>query len=306
MKTVVSVDGKVLRPDEPAIPVMDHGFLFGDSVYEALWWHRGVGIQEDDHLARLEESARLLYMDLQVSREDLSAAIRRTVEAAGVTEREDAYVRIVVTRGVGPMGLDFSRVPRRSVVVIVAQAERPSPEVFERGLSIAVVGRRRNSARALDPAAKTGNYLNNLLALAEAKRAGADDALMLNDSGEVTEASTSNVYVVADGVVRTPPLAAGILRGTTRTRILDLCRRHGIAAREESLAAEDLARAEEVFLSSSVRGVIPVTRVDGRPVGKGVPGPLTRRVHRLFEDAADAEAAARGSEVRAGAERHPA
>jgi branched-chain amino acid aminotransferase len=291
VETRVFVDGRITPPAEAVVPVFDHGFLFGDSVYEVLWWHRGRPIQEREHLARLEESATRVYMDLQFSREEIGRAVRRTVEATGAGPGDDANIRIVVTRGVGPLGLDFSRVPRRTLIVVASPAERPTEEQFERGLSAAVVDRRRNLRTALDPRAKTGNYLNNVLALHEARRAGADDAIMLNDRGEVTEATTANLYAVRGGAISTPPLEAGILKGTTRDRILALARREGIEARERSLSLEDLRSSDEAFLSSSVRGVVAIVRLDGRAVGAGSPGPVTRRIRRLFEEAADAEAA---------------
>jgi branched-chain amino acid aminotransferase len=305
VQITISVDGVVQPPERACVPVLDHGFLFGDSVYEVLWWHRGAPIQADEHLERLEASAARLYLDLQHTREDLLAAVRATVAAAGVGPEEDALVRLVVTRGVGPLGLDFRDVPRRTLVVVVAPAARPSPEAFERGLSVVVVARRRMSPRALDPRAKTGNYLNNVLALHEAKLTGADDALLLNDAGDVAEATTSNVYLVAGGTLSTPEVATGILEGTTRRRLLALCAEEGVPACERRVRLEDLAAADEVLLSSSVRGVLPVTRVDGRPVGDGRPGPVTRRLHARFEAAADAEAAhARAAEPPAARTRH--
>lgn len=291
VRTTVNVNGAILDAERAVVPVLDHGFLFGDSVYEVLWWHRGVLIQAADHWERLEASARRVYMDLQHDRAGLEAAVRATVGAAGLAPGEDAWVRVIVTRGVGALALDPAPVPRRGLVVIVAPAHRPTPETFERGVHLSVVERRRNSPRALDPRVKTGNYLNNVLALAEAKQGGADDALMLNERGEVAEATTSNVYVVRDGALLTPEIAAGILEGTSRRRLLGLCRDAGIPAREGRVTPDDLARAQELFLSSSVRGVMPVTRLDGRPVGDGRPGPVTRRLRDLFEAAADAEAA---------------
>ena len=291
VRMLVSVDGRIQPAAEASVPVLDHGFLFGDSVYEVMWWHRGTPIQESEHLERLEASAARLYMDLQHGPDDLRRAVRAVVEAAEVGPDDEALVRLVVTRGVGPLGLDFREVPRRSVIVLVAPAHRPTPEAFRRGLSVALVARRRTSARALDPRAKTGNYLNNVLALHEGHRAGADDALLLNEEGDVTEATTSNVYLVTRGLLVTPCLEAGILEGTTRRRVLALCRDAGIPASEERVPAAALSAADEVLLSSSVRGVLPVTRIDRRPVGDGTPGPVTQRIHALFEAAADAEAA---------------
>jgi branched-chain amino acid aminotransferase len=299
--TRVFVDGRLSPPGEASVPVMDHGFLFGDSVYEVLWWHRGALIQEDEHLERLAESARRLYFSHLPPRERLLSAVAETVAAAGAGPEDDAYVRLIVTRGVGPLGLDFTKVPEPSVIVIVAPAKRPGPEAFEKGLGVALVERRRNSPFALDPRAKTGNYLNNVLALHEARLAGADDALMLNERGEVTEATTANVYVVRDGRLATPPLEAGILKGTTRTRVLALAAAHGLPAAEHPLAPDDVRKADEVFVSSSVRGILPVVRVDGAPVGDGTPGPWTRRIHAWFEAAADAEAGRRARGVRADA-----
>ncbi|MFV1960099.1 MAG: aminotransferase class IV, partial [Planctomycetota bacterium] len=162
METRIYVDGRITPPEEAVVPVLDRGFLLGDSVYEVLWWHRGILVQEREHLERLEESGRRLYLDLQASREELGGAVRRTVESAGVRSDEDAYVRLIVTRGRAPLGLDVTQATRRSMVVIVAPARRPDRETWERGLRVAVVARRRNPTVALDPGAKTGNYLNNV------------------------------------------------------------------------------------------------------------------------------------------------
>jgi branched-chain amino acid aminotransferase len=292
MKTCIYVDGRITPPEEAVIPVLDHGFLLGDSVYEVFWWHRGVLVQEREHMERLAESGRRLYMDLQHPADDLVRAIQETMEAAEVGADEDAYVRLIVTRGAGPLGLDIRRVEKRSVVVVVAPAGRPDETVWEKGLTVAIVERQRNPRMALDPGAKTGNYLNNVLALYEAKLAGADDAFMLNERGEVTEATTANVFLVVGGILVTPPLEAGILKGTTRTRILDLSRAHGVRAEQRRVGREDLEAADEVLVSSSVKGIIPVVRIDGKTVGDGRPGPVTRRLRALFEAAADAEAAA--------------
>lgn len=286
MKTRIYVDGRITAPEAAVISVTDHGFLFGDSVYEVFWWRRGVLIQEQDHFDRLQASADRLYMDLQFTHQEMKAAIAETLAAAGATEEEDAYVRLVVTRGAGPVGLGFAAVPKRTLVVVIKDARRPDAETFERGLSVALVNRRRNSSKALDPRAKTGNYLNNALALHEARLAGSDDALMLNEAGNITEATTANVYLVKDGRLATPHLEAGILEGTTRRRILALARAHDLPTAEEVVTPAAVRAADEVFVSSSVRGILPVVAVDGTPVGDGRPGDWTRRIHTWFEAAA--------------------
>lgn len=289
METRIYVDGRITPPEEARISVLDHGFLFGDSVYEVFWWHRGALIQEDDHLARLERSAERLYMDVQFSRAELVEAVRQTAAAAGAGPEDDAYVRLVVTRGTGPLGLDFTRVPKRSLIIVVAPANRPSDADARRGLAMALVDRTRMPRKALDPSAKTGNYLNNVLALHEARLAGADDAIMLNEHGQIAEATTANVYIIRDGGLVTPPLGAGILAGTTRMRILELCRELGIAAEERALLPEDVRSADEVFTSSSVRGIQAVCSIDGVRIGAGAMGPVTARIRERFEAAARAE-----------------
>lgn len=291
MKTCVYVNGLITNPEAAVVPALDRGFLYGDSVYEVFWWHRGVLIQEREHMERLADSARRIYMELQPTHAKLVQAIEETMRAAGAGPDTDAYVRLVVTRGVGALGLAFDAEVTQSVIVVVAPANRPSPAQVERGLSAAFVERRRTSKLALDPGAKTGNYMNNLLALKEAKLAGADDGLMLNAKGEVTEATTANLYLLREGVVTTPPVEAGILMGTTRARILALCASAEIPASESRVTPADVLAADEVFLSSSVRGILPITAIDGQPVGTGALGPVTRRIRELFEAAAAEEAA---------------
>ena len=288
----VYVDGRITTPEKARLPVLDRGFLYGDSVYEVFWWHRGALIQAEEHFERLRESARRLYMPLPMPTADLEDAIAETCAAAGAGEQDDANVRLVITRGEGPMGLRLLDDPACRVIVVVSPAARPSEAQFEAGLRMALVSRLRISRRALDPGAKTGNYLNNVLALHEARLADADDAIMLNAAGEVTEATTSNVYIVSDDRLLTPPLDAGILKGTSRTRLLRMAPRDGLPAEERTLMPSDLITADEVLVSSSVRGVMPVTAVDGKPIGAGTPGPWTRKLKAHFDRLAHEEARA--------------
>ncbi|MGE0190966.1 MAG: aminotransferase class IV [Planctomycetota bacterium] len=289
MEACVSVNGVVTRPEDARVPALDRGFLYGDSVYEVLWWHRGAPIQLEEHLERLERSAERMYLDLGAPRAHWRDAIAQAVAASGATSEDDAYVRLVVTRGVGALGLALDPAPRPTVVVVVAPARRPAPG---HAMALAVVERERVGRRALDPAAKTGNYMNNALALHEAKLHGADDAILLNAEGFVTEASTANVYLVERGALVTPALDAGLLEGTTRRRLLGLARELGIEVHETAVRPERLRGADEVFVSSSVRGVVPASRVDQRTFAAPLPGPVTARLREAFERRADEEAAA--------------
>ena len=274
MRTVVSVNGRVTPPESAVVPALDRGFLYGDSVYEVLWWHRGTPIQAAEHLSRLRESARRIYMDVRESDAALHRAIDGAIAAAGVLPAEDAYVRLVVTRGEGPLGLPFD--PARlaqNVVVIVAPVHRPTAAEWAQGVRVALVDRLRVSVKALDPGAKTGNYMNNLLALHEARARGADDAVLLNDQGEVTEGTTSNVYVVRGG--RLPPAARRRdLKGPTRTRVALRARRRPRRGRRSSPRGPRAAAG----LPPPSAGW-SVTRIDDPP-WPGVPGPVTTRVTR--------------------------
>jgi branched-chain amino acid aminotransferase len=212
--------------------------------------------------------------------DELDAAIADTLAAAGNPE---SYLRIIVTRGGGPITLDIREPERPSLVLIAAPLVLPPAELYSRGASLAIVGVERTSRRAVDPAVKSGNYLNNIMALAEAKRAGAYEAIMCNPDGRVAEGSTSNLFVVRGGRVTTPPLATGILSGITRMRLLDLARAAGVTASEGELRPDDVRGADEVFITSSIRGVMPVHQVDDGTIGDGTPGPVTRRLMELYE-----------------------
>jgi branched-chain amino acid aminotransferase len=289
MEPRISVNGRITAPEEAVVPVLDRGFLYGDSVYEVLWWHRGAPIQLDEHLDRLERSAGRLYLTLGHDRAALVRAMLDAVAASGATATDEVYVRLIVTRGAGALGLAVDPAARPNVVVLVAAARRPDPA---QTLALVVAERERTGRRALDPSAKTGNYMNNALALHEARAVGADDALLLNAAGLVTEATTANVYGVKAGALFTPAPEAGLLVGTTRRRVLTLASELGIPAVERDVLPDDLRGADEIFLSSSVRGLVPVRALDGRPLGLPAPGPVTRRLRAAFEQRADEEAAA--------------
>jgi branched-chain amino acid aminotransferase len=281
MGTLVSIDGASVEPEAAVISVFDRGFLYGDSVYEVIRTYRGVPFELEAHLLRLLGSAERIGMRLPVSLhtigEEASAAHRGSGNA-------DSYLRIIVTRGAGPIGLDPGLAEHPTRIVIAKPLEAPPPEVYAQGATIALTSVRRNLREAIDPRAKTGNYLNSVLAIGEAKRRGAFEAVMLDHRDLVTEGSSSNVFVVVGGALLTPPLEAGILEGVTRTVVMKVALAAGIPVLEVPLTERALVSAHEVFITSSIREIVPIVRVDDRVIGDGRPGPTTARVRALFAD----------------------
>jgi branched-chain amino acid aminotransferase len=282
MTTLVDIDGVTTAPERARIPVLDRGFLYGDSVYEVLRTYEGALFALEAHLGRLQCSAGRLAIELP-GRERLAAELRRVVRAAGNAE---SYCRVIVTRGSGPLTLDPTTAIRPLRVIVVKEYE-PFPDwTYERGVRVMVPSVRRTSPGSLDPAIKSGNYLNSVMALGEARRAGFFDALLLDGSGRVTEATSSNVFAWKDGQLVTPPLEVGILSGVTRGLLLELVRSLGIPCEERQLPLDDLLAADEVLLTSTLREVQPVVAVDGHPIADGTPGPMARRLRREFHERA--------------------
>jgi branched-chain amino acid aminotransferase len=279
--TVVIIDGEVQEPGQSRISVFDHGFLFGDSVYEVVRTRGGEPFMLQPHVDRLRKSAAEIYMDLPFSDADLE---REFLRAIGLVGSPEAYVRIIVTRGEGELELHPASCVRPTMVLIARPLVPPPEHLYLEGVHLAIVPRRRTDPRSLNPAAKTGNYLNNVLAIIEARRRGADDAIMLNAEGHLTEGTTANVFLVRSGVVRTPSLESGILEGITRGLVIRLLAEEGLPLEEGHLSAEDLRGADEAFITSTTRDVMPVTEVDGAPIGDGAPGPITRRITARYLD----------------------
>lgn len=287
MGTLLNVEGRLVPPEQAFVPVLDRGFLYGDSVYEVVRTYAGRVFELGRHLRRMETSASRIGLVLP-PRERIESELFRTIEAAGNAE---SYARIIVTRGEGRFGLaPHLAEGLNRLVYLVRPLEPPAPEQYDRGLEMAVTRIRRNPPQALDPALKTGNYLNSVLALGESHAAGADDALMLDIHGQVTEASTSNVFFVERGAVVTAPLALGMLDGVTRALVIDVARGEGFQVREEPRGIEALAAADEAFVTSSLREVMAATSLvlldgekpDRRVIAGGKPGPITRRLHAAF------------------------
>jgi branched-chain amino acid aminotransferase len=276
----VHVGGKVCLPEEAKVSVFDRGFLYGDSVYETIGTAHGKLFAASDHLDRLERSATRIGLRVP-PRVDIERAIAETIAAAGNPE---SRVRVMLTRGVGKLDLDPASVDDTQLVVIAFPLGAPTAEMYEKGVAVAIVSITRNSPSAIDPAVKSGNYLNNVLALGEARRRhGAYEAILCGNDGSIAEGSTSNVFIVVGGEVRTPPLEVGILDGITRSKVLELCRKNGVRLVETRISPDELRAAEEAFITSATRGVLPVTRIDDKPVASGTPGPTTRKLMALYE-----------------------
>jgi branched-chain amino acid aminotransferase len=292
MPSLVNIDGVLLPPAEARVSVFDRGFLYGDSVYEVVRTYGGSPFELDAHLRRLDHSAERIGLGLAWDGRRTAAEIARTLAAARGEDPSDPdpapwnlgerYVRIVMTRGAGEIGLDPALAVDPKAILIVRPLHGPPLAAYSGGVKACVVAVEHVSPRAVDPTAKTGNYLSHVLAVREARAAGAHEAFMLDRDGFVTEGTTSNVFIVSGGRLATPPLAAGILEGVTRGLVLGLAREAGLSAREEPLRPADLEAAGEVFITSTVREVLPVTRLGDRTVGSGRPGPVTARLHAAF------------------------
>lgn len=287
-RRTANVDGTVTLLEAARIPILDRGFLYGDSVYEVFRTYDGIPLFYEEHMARLEHSAERVHMRISQTRDELTDEIRRTIDATGAERGQDVYVRYHITRGAGPVDLLPDPALRTSYVIMVKEVPTWKPHFYSEGVRLAVPPTLRNPSESLDPNIKGGNYMNNILALSEAVAAGADDCLMLNRAGLVTEASNSNVFFVLDGRLVTPSQEAGNLRGITKAAIHQACAEAKVPCQETSIRADDLARATECFITSATREVMPVRSLrlaDGTqleyPLGGGE---LTRQVAQLYRD----------------------
>lgn len=292
MAVKVFIDGAVCDPEAAMVPVTDRGFLYGDSVYEVLRTSGGKPVDLAPHLDRLEHSAAALALRLP-ERSHIVSAIEQTLAAAANSE---SYIRVIVTRGSGKIGLDIALADRPRLVVMVRPLERPPAAVYRNGLNLRLVHLDPAARRAVAPGIKTGNYLTNIMAMHEARSAGADDALIVDADGRVSEGSSFNVFVVRGQRVITPARHVGLLAGITRERVIELARAHGIELGieliEGVLIPEDVREADEVFITSTIRGVVPVATIDGAPLGRPVVGPITQRITQLYDDYLAAQARA--------------
>jgi branched-chain amino acid aminotransferase len=278
-----SVNGTITPAGDARVSVLDNGFTFGDSVYETLRTYGGRPFHLDRHLDRLRRSAERLRIALPLPDAELAARLDALL-ARGAND--ESYIRIIVSRGQGDISYRFERVVGPTVVMVVKPYEPPPARFYDEGCEVVISSVRRNHRQALDPAIKSCNLINNILAVQEAQDRGALEPLMLNLDGDLAEGAGSNVFLVKAGGLRTPPLDAGILPGVTRALVLEQARGLGLRTREETLRVEDLLDADEVFITSTLKELLPVRAIDGAPVGSGAPGAVTLRLLRVYRETA--------------------
>jgi len=273
--------GEGLVPAEQAVVnVFDHALLYGDGIFEGIRIYHGKIFKEQQHIQRFFESAKVIRLDLPMSAERLSRAMYDTMRANGVSG--DGYIRLVVTRGVGALGISIRRTANPTIIIIVDTISLYPAEVYERGLHCIISSITRNHVNALNPRIKSLNYLNNVLAKAEAHAAGADEAIMLGSDGHVCECTGDNIFVVRNGELLTPGTWEALLEGITRDVVMELARKRGIPVRETSLVRHDLFVAQEVFASGTAAEIVPITDISGIPVGAGKPGRITKQLTEDF------------------------
>lgn len=285
----VYLNGKLVEREAATVSVFDHGLLYGDGVFEGIRTYDGRVFKLAEHLDRLWNSARHLMLNIPLTREAMQAAVLDTLRA---NHLKDAYVRLIVTRGEGDLGLDPRKCPKATVIIITDKISIYPEEHYRKGLAVMTAATRRNLASALDPRIKSLNYLNNILAKIEANNYGFLEAIMLNAVGYVAECTADNVFIVRRGRLITPPIHMGALEGITRDVVLKLAGAMGIAAAEEPFAQYEMYTAEECFLTGTAAEIVPVTAIDGRTIGSGDPGPVTRRLLEGFKALTRAEGVA--------------
>ena len=281
MPGLVSINGKLVPSAEATVSVFDHGLLYGDGVFEGMRIYGGKVFRLEEHMERLYESARSIYLEVPMGIEQLTEETLKTVSANELTE---GYIRLIVTRGVGTLGLGPDRCDHPQVIIIADTIALYPEKYYEQGLEIITSSVIRNHPAALSPRIKSLNYLNNILAKIEGLQAGCVEALMLNHKGEVAECTGDNIFILKRGELYTPPLDAGILAGVTRQVVLELAAKEGITSHEVALTKHDIYVADECFLTGSAAEVVPVVKVDSREIGSGKPGPTTKRLEKLFKE----------------------
>jgi len=277
----IYIDGEFFAEQDAKVSVFDHGLLYGDGIFEGIRFYNGRVFRLEEHLERLWDSARSICLEIPVSMPAMTEALLETIRQ---NDLHDGYIRLIVTRGVGNLGLNPAQCKRPSVIIIAATISLYPAEIYERGLTVITCATRRTSPSSLNPAVKSLNYLNNVMARIEANLAGADEALMLNESGNVSECTADNVFVIKHGQIFTPPISAGALRGITRAVAFELAAEMGVRITETDITRHDVFIADECFLTGTAAELIPVIKADGRSIGTGKPGPITTRMIARFRE----------------------
>ncbi len=288
MGELVYLNGQFVPAEEAKISVFDHGVLYGDGVFEGIRAYNGRIFKLDEHLQRLYRSAHSIMLEIPLSFDEMKQAVIETVRANGL---RDAYIRLVVTRGVGDLGLDPRKCKEPTVFIIASSIVLYPAEFYEKGLSLITCSTRRNISEAIDPSLKSLNYLNNILAKIETIRAGVPEGLMLNSEGYVAECTGDNIFIVYGDRVITPPVHVGALEGITRGVVMELAEQLGYEVAEEMFRLPAVYNADECFLTGTAAEIVPVVEVDGRKIGTGEPGPVTKRLREAFLDLVQREGA---------------
>src|SRR3954451_23557481 len=290
MGATVNVNGRVFDQEHAVISVFDHGFLYGEGVYETLRTYNGQPFLFDRHMRRLRNSANMLALPIPLTDTQVDERFRETMRAAGLGDSADreAYIRILVTRGIGELTYDPAATPTPSIVVIVKPNVHPPQEVFDSGVKVCLVGVVRNHPATVNPLIKSNSLLNNALAMQEALRRGGFEGVMRNYKGELAECTQSNFFIVKNGAALTPPIDAGLLPGITREFLFEVGAELGIPVREQVLRDDDLFGADECFLTSTTRELVPIVAVDDRQIGNGKPGPVTTALLDAYRRKAEA------------------
>ncbi|RKY35993.1 MAG: branched-chain amino acid aminotransferase [Candidatus Omnitrophota bacterium] len=280
----IYLDGDLVDKDAAKISVFDHGLLYGDGVFEGIRSYNNVVFKLNEHISRLYESAHTIMLKIPLSKTQMSEAVIKTLQENGL---KDAYIRLIVTRGVGDLGLDPRKCRKPSVIIIADKIVLYPEKFYEQGLKIITVPTTRNLAEALNPRIKSLNYLNNVLAKIEAVNAGYEEAIMLNSLGFVAECTGDNLFIIKKGTVYTPPQSMGILLGITRDVVIDLARKLHISVKEQILTRYELFNADEAFLTGTAAEIIPVVCIDGRQIGSGSPGQISLKLLQAFKKATE-------------------
>lgn len=277
----IYIDGKFYSEANAKISVFDHGLLYGDGIFEGIRFYNGRVFRLEEHLERLWDSARSICLEIPMTHEEMTEAVLETIRQ---NHLHDGYIRLLVTRGIGNLGLNPEQCKSPSVIIIAATIALYHEDFYRKGLSIVTCATRRSNPASLNPAVKSLNYLNNVMARIEANLARADEALMLNDAGNVAECTADNVFIIKRDQIFTPPITAGALRGITRSIVFEIAAEFGLSVVEADFTRHDVFVADECFLTGTAAEIVPVVKADGRLIGNGKPGPITKRIIARFRE----------------------